>query len=97
MALAAHPKPAEGSDIAAAARAQAVEAIRAVFTGEAELMEQMPGVGDLIEFSRSIHAEMNAILNAARGGAVPIGCTLYCTTFPCLLRVSGLACTRTIS
>jgi tRNA(Arg) A34 adenosine deaminase TadA len=83
MALAAHPKPAEGSDTAAAARAKAVQAIRSVFTNEADLMEQMPGVGDLIEYSRSIHAEMNAILNAARSGAVPIGCTLYCTTFPC--------------
>jgi deoxycytidylate deaminase len=83
IALAAHPKPAEGSDTAAAARAKAVQAIRSVFTNEADLVEQMPGVGDLIEYSRSIHAEMNAILNAARSGAVPIGCTLYCTTFPC--------------
>jgi deoxycytidylate deaminase len=83
IALAAHPKPAEGSDTAAAARGKAIEAIRAVFTSEADLMDQMPGVGDLIEYSRSIHAEMNAVLNAARGSAVPIGCTLYCTTFPC--------------
>jgi deoxycytidylate deaminase len=83
IALAAHPTPAEGSDTAAAARVKAIEAIKAVFTSEADLMDQMPGVGDLIEYSRSIHAEMNAILNAARGSAVPIGCTLYCTTFPC--------------
>jgi deoxycytidylate deaminase len=41
-------------------------------------------VRDLIEYSRSIHAEMEAILTAARAGKAGIvGGTLYTTTFPC--------------
>lgn len=39
---------------------------------------------DLIEFSRSVHAEMDAITSVAReGGASVKGCNLYTTTFPC--------------
>jgi len=38
---------------------------------------------DLIEFGRSVHAEMAAIVEAARHGARVQGCTLYTTTFPC--------------
>lgn len=40
-------------------------------------------INDLIEFSRAVHAEMEAILAAARNGISPKGGTLYCTTFPC--------------
>lgn len=41
-------------------------------------------VKDLIEYSRSIHAEMEAIVSAARTGkAGMVGGTLYTTTFPC--------------
>jgi len=39
---------------------------------------------NLLEFSRSVHAEMEAIINAARRGNVSLkDSTLYCTTFPC--------------
>lgn len=39
---------------------------------------------DLIEFSRSVHAEMDAIVSLARlGGRGLDGATLYTTTFPC--------------
>jgi deoxycytidylate deaminase len=39
---------------------------------------------DLIEFSRSVHAEMEAIVSLARvSGAGTTGATLYTTTFPC--------------
>lgn len=42
------------------------------------------GVKDLIEFSRSVHAEMEAIISVARGGKIGlIGGTLYTRTFPC--------------
>ena len=42
------------------------------------------GVGNLIEFSRSVHAEMEAIISAARAGKVGlVGSTLFTTTFPC--------------
>lgn len=41
-------------------------------------------VKDLIEYSRSIHAEMEAIVSAARSGkSGVVGGTLYTTTFPC--------------
>ncbi len=41
-------------------------------------------VKNLIEYSRSIHAEMEAIVSAARTGKSGIvGGTLYTTTFPC--------------
>lgn len=39
---------------------------------------------DLIEFSRAVHAEMEAIISVARNANEGIvGATLYCTTFPC--------------
>ena len=40
-------------------------------------------VGDLIEFSRAVHAEMDAVLSAGREGISTIGTRLYVTTFPC--------------
>ena len=43
----------------------------------------MPGVKDIIEYSRSIHAEMNALFAASRNGVSPLNTTLYCTTYPC--------------
>jgi len=53
------------------------------------LREEMPdmlragGLKDLTEFGRAVHAEMNAILDAARRGVPVQGATLYSTTFPC--------------
>lgn len=38
---------------------------------------------DLTEFGRAVHAEMNAITDAARLGRSTKNSTLYCTTFPC--------------
>lgn len=40
-------------------------------------------VGGLLEFSRAVHAEMDAVLAAARSGASIVGGRLYVTTFPC--------------
>jgi deoxycytidylate deaminase len=40
-------------------------------------------VGGLLEFSRAVHAEMDALLAAARSGVSPVGGRLYVTTFPC--------------
>lgn len=37
----------------------------------------------LIEFGRSVHAEMAAITDAARRGVSVANCTMYITTFPC--------------
>ena len=38
---------------------------------------------DVIEFGRSVHAEMAAITHAARVGSATDGMRLFCTTFPC--------------
>jgi len=40
-------------------------------------------VGDLIEFSRAVHAEMDALFSAARKGVSTVGTRLFVTTFPC--------------
>lgn len=41
------------------------------------------GLKDLTEFGRAMHAEMNALLDAALRGLPVKGATLYTTTFPC--------------
>ncbi|MCJ2165596.1 MULTISPECIES: anti-phage dCTP deaminase [unclassified Pseudodesulfovibrio] len=44
----------------------------------------IPQLEGLIEFSRAVHAEMDAITTAARMSTVSLrGGSLYCTTFPC--------------
>jgi deoxycytidylate deaminase len=40
-------------------------------------------IGDLLEFSRAVHAEMDALLSAGRKGATTAGSRLFVTTFPC--------------
>ncbi|QPS09563.1 hypothetical protein I6G66_05945 [Delftia acidovorans] len=40
-------------------------------------------IGRLIEFSRAVHAEMDALLSASRQSASPVGGRLFVTTFPC--------------
>lgn len=40
-------------------------------------------VDGLIEFTRATHAEMAALLDAARRGTSVLGCTLYTSAFPC--------------
>jgi deoxycytidylate deaminase len=40
-------------------------------------------VGDTIEFSRAVHAEMDALISAARSGASTAGTRLFVTTYPC--------------
>ncbi|MGE5112461.1 MAG: anti-phage dCTP deaminase [Acidobacteriaceae bacterium] len=40
-------------------------------------------IGSLIEFSRAVHAEMDAILTASRKGVPLTGATLFVTAFPC--------------
>lgn len=40
-------------------------------------------IGDTIEFSRAVHAEMDALLSAARSGSSTVGTRLFVTTYPC--------------
>jgi len=46
--------------------------------------------GDRLDICRGVHAEMNAILQAASAGISIRGGTLYCTTEPCLLCTKAL-------
>lgn len=43
----------------------------------------LPKIKDIVEYSRSIHAEMDALFSAARRGNSTQNSVLYCTTFPC--------------
>lgn len=58
-------------------------AIRSFLKDNRDLFKDMPGVKDLIEFSRSIHAEMDALMSALRSGTPTMGAVLYTTTYPC--------------
>jgi deoxycytidylate deaminase len=40
-------------------------------------------LNDLVEFGRIVHAEMAALMTAAREGRPVAGCTLFTTTYPC--------------
>jgi dCMP deaminase len=46
--------------------------------------ENVPS-GQRHELCRAIHAEQNAIIQAARHGISVVGATLYCTTQPCVI------------
>lgn len=50
-----------------------------------KIANQLKGtaLGRLLEFSRAVHAEMDALLTAARKGVSTVGTKLYVTTFPC--------------
>ena len=50
----------------------------------AEIIKKTSGLRDLLEFSRSVHAEMDAITTIARKGGISTqGTYLYTTTYPC--------------
>lgn len=58
-------------------------ALRAFETGDAPLKGSM--IADVMEYGRMVHAEMNALADAARTSKSTQNCTLYCTTMPCHL------------
>jgi len=41
--------------------------------------------GERHEICRGLHAEQNAIVQAAKHGTVILGSTLYCTNLPCII------------
>jgi cytidine deaminase len=51
--------------------------------GDHPILPRTAQVMNLTEFSRTVHAEMAALSDAARRGAAVGGCVLYTTTFPC--------------
>ncbi|WP_333822015.1 anti-phage dCTP deaminase [Pinisolibacter sp.] len=83
VAEAVHPSRPGGFDLAGGERAKVQKAIAELFNTKPDLLDGMPGVKDLIEYSRSIHAEMDALFSAARSGISPVRGTLYTTTYPC--------------
>lgn len=57
--------------------------VRDLISGERKGVLKGASVMNLLEFGRSVHAEMAALMSAARLGVSVRGATLYCTTFPC--------------
>lgn len=69
--------------------ADLIESVPELKDAEADRKAKLPSelrrtrIGSLIEFSRAVHAEMDAILSAARQGGRLTGTRLFVTTFPC--------------
>jgi cytidine deaminase len=61
------------------------ELAKAATTGEARVFSKESRIANLIEFGRAVHAEMAALVDAARRGVSVKDCTMYVTTFPCHL------------
>lgn len=57
--------------------------VRQLISGDKKFVLKGSRVMNLLEFGRSVHAEMAALMTAARLGISVQGSTLYCTTFPC--------------
>lgn len=72
-----------GSDAKEEEREFIAEKIRAYFRANPDAFRGMPGVKDAIEYSRSIHAEMDALISAARIGNSTKNASIYVTTYPC--------------
>lgn len=66
-----------------------IEEVPELKNASGERLLQLPdqikksGVGDLLEFSRAVHAEMDALFSAARSGVPTAGTRLFVTTYPC--------------
>ncbi|MBO9649690.1 MAG: hypothetical protein J7605_14370 [Variovorax sp.] len=57
--------------------------VRDLISGSKKSVLKGTSVMNLLEFGRSVHAEMAALTSAARLGVSVKGATLFCTTFPC--------------
>lgn len=57
--------------------------VKSLISGDQKKVLKNSRIMNLLEFGRSVHAEMAAIMSAARLGVSVAGATLYCTTFPC--------------
>lgn len=65
------------------AERQKIEAAIRKFLDDKDFFDDMPVVKDVTEYSRSIHAEMDALMSALRSGTSTTGAVLYTTTYPC--------------
>ena len=61
------------------------ELVDSLMYGDNKSLLKGTQVMNLLEFGRSVHAEMSALMDASRRGVSVKGATLYCTTFPCHL------------
>lgn len=61
------------------------ELVNSLLVGEKKEVLKRTQLSGLLEFGRSVHAEMAAIMDSARRGVSIKGSTLYSTTFPCHL------------
>lgn len=59
------------------------ELVAELLSGKNKGLVKNSSLLNLLEFGRSVHAEMAALMSAARLGISVNGATLYCTTFPC--------------
>ena len=57
--------------------------VKALISGDKKAVLKGSRVMSLLEFGRSVHAEMAALTSAARLGISVRDATLFCTTFPC--------------
>lgn len=57
--------------------------VHELISGDKKFVLKGSRVMNLLEFGRSVHAEMAGLMTAARLGVSVQGGTLYCTTFPC--------------
>ncbi|HZG20431.1 MAG TPA: anti-phage dCTP deaminase [Herbaspirillum sp.] len=57
--------------------------VRDLVSGPKKSVLKGTRVMNLLEFGRSVHAEMAALMSAARVGTAVRNSTLFCTTFPC--------------
>ncbi|MDB5683679.1 MAG: bpiD [Sphingomonas bacterium] len=62
---------------------ESVEELKLKATPELIKKLRSTRLGQLIEFSRAVHAEMEALLSAAREGVSTVGSRLFVTTYPC--------------
>lgn len=83
LAEVAHPDSGVQAFAVDATRREAAIRITAHLAASEAAYATLPGIKELIEYSRAIHAEMDALLSAAREGISTVGGTLYCTTYPC--------------
>ncbi|MHB1957474.1 MAG: anti-phage dCTP deaminase [Acidobacteriaceae bacterium] len=61
------------------------ELLKQALDGDSPALPRRSQIRGLIEFGRAVHAEMAALIDAARRGVSVLGGTMYVTTFPCHL------------
>jgi deoxycytidylate deaminase len=62
-----------------------VELAKDVISGESPVLSSQSMIRNVIEYGRAVHAEMAAIVDAARRGVGISDCIMYVTAFPCHL------------